>query len=255
MKPKPKAPKAPPDPFRWFDSSPEVLRLVVLMYVRFPLSLRNVEDLLFERGIDICHETVRHHQASMTKPKLRRRFHTASTQSGPCGRPSRDARELNAKLPASSKQKRGPATWNSNEGGHELVLPRALALCSNSPRATAIRRALAATRVGPTPGGPPMTSIDGSETEPSDPTGNVHDLGRETSAERLRRSQLETHKLAREQIEILAHDRNAIVLRGTEVAGGGDLYPAGVRELCSRLADGLRLQSQTLTAIMTRSAP
>ncbi len=30
------------------------------MYVRFPLSLRNVEDLLFERGIDICHETVRH---------------------------------------------------------------------------------------------------------------------------------------------------------------------------------------------------
>jgi len=29
------------------------------MYVRFPLSLRNVEDLLFERGIDICHETVR----------------------------------------------------------------------------------------------------------------------------------------------------------------------------------------------------
>jgi putative transposase len=31
-----------------------------MMYVRFPLSLRNVEDLLHERGIDICHETVRH---------------------------------------------------------------------------------------------------------------------------------------------------------------------------------------------------
>jgi len=29
------------------------------MSVRFPLSLWNVEDLLFERGIDICHETVR----------------------------------------------------------------------------------------------------------------------------------------------------------------------------------------------------
>ena len=29
------------------------------MYVRFPLSLRNVEDLLFERGINMCHETVR----------------------------------------------------------------------------------------------------------------------------------------------------------------------------------------------------
>jgi len=49
----------PPSPFRCFNSSPEVIRLVVLMYVRFPLSLRNVEDLLFERGIEICHETVR----------------------------------------------------------------------------------------------------------------------------------------------------------------------------------------------------
>ena len=29
------------------------------MYVRYPLSLRNVEDLLHERGIDISHETVR----------------------------------------------------------------------------------------------------------------------------------------------------------------------------------------------------
>jgi len=31
-----------------------------MMYVRFPLSLRNVEDLLHERGIDISHETVRY---------------------------------------------------------------------------------------------------------------------------------------------------------------------------------------------------
>jgi len=46
-------------PFRYFDSSPEVIRLVVMMYVRYPLSLRMVEDLLFERGIGICHETVR----------------------------------------------------------------------------------------------------------------------------------------------------------------------------------------------------
>jgi putative transposase len=52
-------PCKPDSPFRYFNSSPEVIRLVVLMYVRFPLSLRNVEDLLFERGIDICHETVR----------------------------------------------------------------------------------------------------------------------------------------------------------------------------------------------------
>ena len=32
------------DPFRYFNSSPEVIRLVVMMYVKYPLSLRNVED-------------------------------------------------------------------------------------------------------------------------------------------------------------------------------------------------------------------
>ena len=48
-----------PSPFSYFKTSPEIIRLAVVMYVRFPLSLRNVEDLLHERGIDICHETVR----------------------------------------------------------------------------------------------------------------------------------------------------------------------------------------------------
>ena len=52
-------PRKPASPFRYFNSSPEIIRLVVMLYIRFPLSLRNVEDLLFERGIDICHETVR----------------------------------------------------------------------------------------------------------------------------------------------------------------------------------------------------
>ena len=47
------------NPFRYFNSSPEVIRLTVMMYIRYPLSLRQVEDLLYERGIDICHETVR----------------------------------------------------------------------------------------------------------------------------------------------------------------------------------------------------
>ena len=42
-----------------FKTSPEIIQLGVLMYVRFPLSLRNVEDLLHERGIDVCYESVR----------------------------------------------------------------------------------------------------------------------------------------------------------------------------------------------------
>ena len=48
------------NPFRYFKTSPEVIRLAVMMYVRFPLSLRNVEELLHERGFNICHETARY---------------------------------------------------------------------------------------------------------------------------------------------------------------------------------------------------
>ena len=49
-----------PNPFRYFKTSPEIIRLAVMLYVRFPLSLRNVEDLLHERGIDVSHETIRY---------------------------------------------------------------------------------------------------------------------------------------------------------------------------------------------------
>lgn len=47
------------DPFKCFKTSLEIIRLAVMLYIRFPLSLRNVEDLLHERGIEIGHEIVR----------------------------------------------------------------------------------------------------------------------------------------------------------------------------------------------------
>lgn len=47
------------NPFRYFNSSPAVIRTAALFYIRFPLALRHVEDLLHERGIAISHETVR----------------------------------------------------------------------------------------------------------------------------------------------------------------------------------------------------
>ena len=37
-------------PFRYFKTSPEIIRLAVMLYVRFPPSLRNVEDLLQNEG-------------------------------------------------------------------------------------------------------------------------------------------------------------------------------------------------------------
>ena len=47
------------NPFRYFKISPEIIRLAVMMYVGFPLSLRNGEDLFHERGIEVSHETIR----------------------------------------------------------------------------------------------------------------------------------------------------------------------------------------------------
>jgi hypothetical protein len=44
-----------PNPF----TNPEIIRLAVMLYIRFPLLLRNVEDILLERGIEVSHETVR----------------------------------------------------------------------------------------------------------------------------------------------------------------------------------------------------
>ncbi len=46
-------------PFVYFKTSREIVRLTVMLYVRFPLSLRNAEDLLHERSIDVSQETIR----------------------------------------------------------------------------------------------------------------------------------------------------------------------------------------------------
>jgi len=49
-----------PASFKYFKTSPEIIRLAVMLYIRFPLSLRNVEDQLHVRGIDVSHETARY---------------------------------------------------------------------------------------------------------------------------------------------------------------------------------------------------
>jgi putative transposase len=46
--------------FRYFTTSPEIIQLAVMLYVRFQLSLRNVEDLLHVRGVDVSYESVRY---------------------------------------------------------------------------------------------------------------------------------------------------------------------------------------------------
>ena len=44
---------------RYYRTSPQIIRVVLMLYVRSSLSLRNVDDLRHERGIEVSHETVR----------------------------------------------------------------------------------------------------------------------------------------------------------------------------------------------------
>jgi len=64
------------DPFKYFKTGREIIRLAIMLHVRFPLSLRNVEDLLHERGIDVSHEAVRYwwrRLGPLFAPKIKKR--------------------------------------------------------------------------------------------------------------------------------------------------------------------------------------
>ena len=43
-----------------FKGIPEIARLKVMLFVGYPLSLRNVEDLLQVWGIEVGHQTMRY---------------------------------------------------------------------------------------------------------------------------------------------------------------------------------------------------
>ena len=44
----------------YFKTNPEIIQLAAMLYASFPLSLRNVEDLLHERGVDVSYDSVRY---------------------------------------------------------------------------------------------------------------------------------------------------------------------------------------------------
>lgn len=46
-------------PLRNFKTSPEIIRLAVMLYIRLPLSQRHVEILLRDRGIEMQHKGTR----------------------------------------------------------------------------------------------------------------------------------------------------------------------------------------------------
>ena len=84
----------------------------------------------------------------------------------------------------------------------------------------------------------------------------VYDLGKgpEKPGDRVKRLQAEARILAREQTEQLAREMNALAIRAQEIADGGEAYPAGVRDLASRIAEDLPYKAQGLTILMDRTA-
>jgi putative transposase len=44
--------------FRHFKTSPKIIQLALMLYVRFPLLLRNVEEMRHERGVDVSYESI-----------------------------------------------------------------------------------------------------------------------------------------------------------------------------------------------------
>lgn len=83
----------------------------------------------------------------------------------------------------------------------------------------------------------------------------VYDLMRTpvTTADRVKRLQMEARALAVEQVEALEKLLLQASAMAQEIADGGDAYPVGARELAGRLASDLPAKAQTLKAVVSRS--
>jgi hypothetical protein len=96
------------------------------------------------------------------------------------------------------------------------------------------------------PAKPPLTLV----------SDDIYHLNRapETTAERIRRLQVEAKVLAREQITALETSMMALAAQCREVAIGGDAYPPGIRDMAVRLAEDLEIRAQSMDAVMDRVA-
>lgn len=101
---------------------------------------------------------------------------------------------------------------------------------------------------------PHLTAIPTPSDAPH-AAGEVYDFTRdvETSAQRIRRLQEEARALAREQVEALARDLEAVAAHAGEIAGGGEAYPAGIRDFAARIAADAQQKSQALLSIQIRA--
>ena len=74
----------------------------------------------------------------------------------------------------------------------------------------------------------------------------------DSPAERARRLFAEAQAAAMEQVEQLEAALDAVVALSKSISDGGEIYPAGVRELCRRTAEDTAGRRLTLEALATR---
>jgi hypothetical protein len=100
-----------------------------------------------------------------------------------------------------------------------------------------------------------LAQVANEESERRAPKSEVVEISRgaETLSDRIRRLQWEASVLAAEQSEAFAVDLAAFATRALEIAEGGDAYPAGVRELASRIASDLTMKAKTISTILHRN--
>jgi hypothetical protein len=102
--------------------------------------------------------------------------------------------------------------------------------------------------------GKPLSLVPSSVASSSH-VAELYDLGRgpETTAQRVKRLQAEARMLAREEIERLDRGMMEMAALAAEIAAGGEAYPAGVREMASRVAADLPQKAQGLRSIVSRT--
>jgi hypothetical protein len=83
----------------------------------------------------------------------------------------------------------------------------------------------------------------------------LYDLGRgpETTGQRVKRLQAEARLLAREEVERLDRGMMELAVLAAEIASGGEAYPAGLREMASRIAADLPQKAQGLRSLVSRT--
>lgn len=75
----------------------------------------------------------------------------------------------------------------------------------------------------------------------------------ETPAARARKLYAEARSAALEQVTVVGESLTKVIGLAAEIADGGDVYPAGVRELARRLAEDLAARAATLDSLAHRN--